>query len=142
MAVALRVWREAELMPQSYFAPYANATLIFSIPDPTGAATIDPDTGNEKRAPRFITITASLKQSKYITGTKYENTPGAKTLEVKIGGYIVLPFPYIPDEVKALMVADAVVSGRPGKFRLEKVLRSPYGVEAVLGDKIEGVFYE
>lgn len=129
-------------MPTSYFAPYANATLIFSIPDPTGVATVDPDTGNQKRTPKLVTITACLKQSKYITGTKYENAPGAKTLEVKIGGYIVTPFPYIPDEVKALMVASAVVSGRPGKFRLEKVLRSPYNVETVLGDRIEGVFYE
>lgn len=122
----------------------ANATLIFQVP--TGQVTIDP-LGNPRVVTEEVTVSAYLRSNPSQRRSS-DSTDGGELNRISLTGRIVgrvLPngstVPYsLPKTVLAGARAEATIDGHKGEFFCELSLQSVWGVQAVLGDKIEGLF--
>jgi hypothetical protein len=112
-----------------------NAVLVF--PDTTGEL-VQNEVGNWVPSEATITIECALKSD---SRPKEQYYPGINANEEPLRGRCVNPV-LLPAQLTAGSEAQATINGKPGSFRLVRVLESPYSVAEVTGDRIEGIFRE
>lgn len=126
----------------SPFAGYTNSTLQFSIP--SGELLTDPATGNRYPGAISTTISAFLKSDK----SRDQNNlyyPGLDESEERLSGYATNPT-LLPVGVGHLSRAWATITDpvtkrtKSGYFTLYRGTPSPFGVEAVTGAVLKGIF--
>ena len=122
-------------MSASPFAGFTLSTLKFRVGD--GVPTIG-DRGSYEAASKVIEIQA------YLVAANRTADPlsafGESLEKARLKGYCVEPM-LLPDEVLPGMVAEAVITGVPGRFEIALTPRNPvHTVRTAIGDQIEGVF--
>ncbi|MBD0266154.1 MAG: hypothetical protein ICV85_12770 [Tolypothrix sp. T3-bin4] len=130
-------------MSISPFADYSNAEITFTLP---GVADGFDSVGNRKFATgSSLVVAAMLTQN---DSTRVERLPGVSLQAVylagRVTGLIMDTQPVlnlaIPDTVKNEMRGAANWGTLTGEFIILRRGRSPFGVEEVLGDRLQGWF--
>lgn len=130
-------------MPTSPFAPFTNATLLFTLPSTN--STVDPVTGNRIfEDGEVVTVEAKLKS---VSNAKVERMPGIDPSAVYLEGHVTkVTSPtltesiILPDAIKPNDVAVATWNEKQGNFVILFTGRSPYHVEQIIGDRLKGWF--
>jgi hypothetical protein len=130
-------------MPTSPFAPFTNATLLFTLPSTN--STVDPITGNRVfEDGEVVTVEAKLKS---VSNAKVERMPGIDPSAVYLEGHVTkVTSPtltesiILPDGIKPSDVAAATWNEKQGNFVILFTGRSPYHVEKIIGDRLKGWF--
>lgn len=139
-------------MPKkSPFAPWANATLTFSVDDTTATAVTDSFTGNRSYPKKTITIKCLLNPVRLVSANRKDKNPGADTSRVGMQGYLVEPFQAnLPDGIEHNAIADAVIEVKQGtmvierkvgRFQLDLTIQSSFFVSPITGASVSGEFY-
>lgn len=139
---------------KSPFAPWANATLTFTIDRPitvANPAVRDPHTGNQIPQKQTIVIKCILNPVRLVSAKRKDNNPGADTNRIGMQGYLVEPFQAsLPLGIEPNAIADCVIEVRlgtqiierkVGKLQLGMDIQSAFYVSPITGAVVSGEFF-
>lgn len=117
------------------FASYANAVLVFQ--RAIGTPTIDA-LGNTSATTADFVVRAYLKQVKSAAKNQMPWDGGQDNV-VEVEGRCVEPAA-LPSDIVPGVKAQATIGGVEGEFILEATIASAFGVDELLGAKLQGRF--